>query len=431
MPSTVKKSYDVIIIGSGPGGALTARNLSQRGADVLLLEKGRSDKFTADTISQLPMLNAVFIDGFNTILRGITAGGSTMLYFGTAMPVPHEMFKKYGIHLEKSEKVMRAELPIQKLNDNLLSEHARHLTVAAEKAGFNWQPLPKMIHTDRIKPGYQPVTARWNAREPLTEAINNRISYLTEAEAQEILTTESRVSGVKYTRRGRVETASAPVVISAAGGVASASLFRQSSLPVSEGFFCDPLVGVMGASDHFRETFEPLPMLTGTHDSENGIMLTDMPLPWPIFSAFSLQTLRPDLIFKKKQTLTIMVKIRDELAGHIAENDRASRKLTPADRQLLDTGIRRAETIMHEAGVKKTSVTAVTSAHPGGSIRIGDRLDENLQSDIKGLYVCDASVIPEPWGLPPTLTLLSLADRLSAHLSGSATAAEAPAGAGL
>jgi choline dehydrogenase-like flavoprotein len=32
------------------------------------------------------------------------------------------------------------------------------------------------------------------------------------------------------------------------------------------------------------------------------------------------------------------------------------------------------------------------------------------------LFVCDASVIPESWGLPPTLTLLALADRLVAHL---------------
>jgi len=33
------------------------------------------------------------------------------------------------------------------------------------------------------------------------------------------------------------------------------------------------------------------------------------------------------------------------------------------------------------------------------------------------VYVCDASVIPEPWGLPPTLTLLCLGWRLGRMLA--------------
>jgi choline dehydrogenase-like flavoprotein len=39
------------------------------------------------------------------------------------------------------------------------------------------------------------------------------------------------------------------------------------------------------------------------------------------------------------------------------------------------------------------------------------------------LYVCDCSVIPEGWGLPPSLTILALGKRLSKHLAGPAMAA--------
>ena len=35
---------------------------------------------------------------------------------------------------------------------------------------------------------------------------------------------------------------------------------------------------------------------------------------------------------------------------------------------------------------------------------------------IGNLYVCDCFVTPEPWGLPPTLTLLSLGKRLAKHI---------------
>ncbi len=57
------------------------------------------------------------------------------------------------------------------------------------------------------------------------------------------------------------------------------------------------------------------------------------------------------------------------------------------------------------------------AAHPGGSVRIGEHVDTNLQTEYEGLYVCDCSVIADPWGLPPTLTLLSLAKRLAKHLA--------------
>ncbi|WP_081959611.1 GMC oxidoreductase [Aeromonas finlandensis] len=44
---------------------------------------------------------------------------------------------------------------------------------------------------------------------------------------------------------------------------------------------------------------------------------------------------------------------------------------------------------------------------------IGRHVDSVLRTDYKNLYVCDSSVIPEPWGLPPTLTLMCLGTRLA------------------
>ncbi|MBE9524746.1 MAG: hypothetical protein IMY76_06580 [Chloroflexi bacterium] len=45
-------------------------------------------------------------------------------------------------------------------------------------------------------------------------------------------------------------------------------------------------------------------------------------------------------------------------------------------------------------------------------------LDSNLKTEFNNLYVCDCSVIPEAWGLPPSLTLLALGKRLGMHLTG-------------
>jgi choline dehydrogenase-like flavoprotein len=40
-------------------------------------------------------------------------------------------------------------------------------------------------------------------------------------------------------------------------------------------------------------------------------------------------------------------------------------------------------------------------------------VNTNLETDIKGLFVCDASVFPESTGLPPILTITALAKRLA------------------
>jgi len=45
-------------------------------------------------------------------------------------------------------------------------------------------------------------------------------------------------------------------------------------------------------------------------------------------------------------------------------------------------------------------------------VPLGTMVDRGLQTATPGLYVCDASVIPQAWGLPPTLTLLCLGERL-------------------
>ena len=43
-------------------------------------------------------------------------------------------------------------------------------------------------------------------------------------------------------------------------------------------------------------------------------------------------------------------------------------------------------------------------------------LDTNLKSEIKGLYVCDASVFPEALDRPTVLTIIGLGKRLARHL---------------
>ena len=45
MENTLKKNYDVVIVGAGPSGAATARGLVNEGLEVLVLEKRKLPRY--------------------------------------------------------------------------------------------------------------------------------------------------------------------------------------------------------------------------------------------------------------------------------------------------------------------------------------------------------------------------------------------------
>jgi choline dehydrogenase-like flavoprotein len=61
-------------------------------------------------------------------------------------------------------------------------------------------------------------------------------------------------------------------------------------------------------------------------------------------------------------------------------------------------------------------VGPLRGTHPCATVRIGEMLDGNLQSEVENLYVCDASSFPEALDRPTVLTIIALAKRLSDHL---------------
>jgi choline dehydrogenase-like flavoprotein len=135
-----------------------------------------------------------------------------------------------------------------------------------------------------------------------------------------------------------------------------------------------------------------------------------------MYQAFAAQAGRIDRLFAHDRTLTVMVKIRDAIRGDVGPHW-VDKTLAPEDRQRFDAGIATARGILEAAGARHIFASHHFAAHPGGTVRIGHALDADLATATPGLYVCDASAIPEPWGLPPTLTLLCLGWRLGRRLA--------------
>jgi choline dehydrogenase-like flavoprotein len=121
----------------------------------------------------------------------------------------------------------------------------------------------------------------------------------------------------------------------------------------------------------------------------------------------------------KKNLIGIMIKISDSPSGIVYQNGKISKSVTEFDKNKLDQGIKIAKEILLKAGAEKDNilVTKPQGAHPGGTAAIGRVLDNKLQTEVKNLYVCDASVFPSSPGMPPILTIVALAKNLAKKLA--------------
>jgi choline dehydrogenase-like flavoprotein len=157
-------------------------------------------------------------------------------------------------------------------------------------------------------------------------------------------------------------------------------------------------------------------MAAGLHRMDDGLMLADMTLPKLLFQAFAAQAGHFGKLFGHAKTLTLMVKIPDTRSGRIGRRW-VNKPLSSDDRERLNQGSSLAGDILRGAGASEIFASRPFAAHPGGTAAIGEVVDSRLETAIKGLHVCDASVLPTPWGLPPTLTLICLAKRLASQIA--------------
>ena len=85
------QEFDAIIVGSGPGGAAVARELSKRKKRVLILERGGDAPPKEGFLAIGSILNNVPVGDALATARAITTGGTTAVYFAVADPPPLEI----------------------------------------------------------------------------------------------------------------------------------------------------------------------------------------------------------------------------------------------------------------------------------------------------------------------------------------------------
>ena len=404
----LQKEYDVIVVGSGAGGATVSKELSQNGKKVLILEWGSNEPLKGTFLQSAKM---IFIPGksllftnknMHVLLRGITTGGSSVFYCATAFDPPFDMLEAYGVDIKNEIEELKNEIPVKPLEDGLIGPMGNRIADSALDLGYPWQRINKFIFQDKCKTGCWrcaygcPYEAKWNARNFVEAAVKNGATLVNGAKVKKVLIDGNKATGVEFRKGFRTHRVHTPLVVISAGGIGSAEILKRSGMDrAGFDFFVDPLILATGSVKEIKEGKE-LQMQAGMHVKGEYVM-TDLALP-------------------KVPKLSIMVKIKDDLGGRITDSGGCRKELCKNDYRKINDGYSHAKKILENAGVRRVSKSMIFAAHPGGTVKIGDLLDSNLKTALENLYVCDCSVIPEAWGLPPTLTILGLGKRLSKHL---------------
>lgn len=386
-----------IVVGSGAGGGTVAKELSARGHDVLLIERGPAIQ------EQDALKHYANVDAGIKLMRVFCLGGTTTVSSGNGLRCLEAELKALGIDLSREFAEAERELGVAELPDELIGEGTLRIMDAARAIGFPVRKMPKFIDpTLCIRDGSCgfgcPTSARWSSTHSIRQAMKDGAKVITESKVEAVLTRHGEVAGVQCAGRKIADD----LVVLAAGALETPRLLRPLGLPTSP-LFADTFATIGGVCRGAGFN-DDVPM--GAYISFNGGLLM------PHYSR-QLLTLMQDqgLQVGPGDILGMMVKIRDEDAGMVGET--VVKGVTAKDAEFLAAGASIAGIILEEAGTDPGTfvVAPLRGPHPGGTARIGVTVDEKLETSVSGLYVADASVLPAAPGGPPILTIVALAKR--------------------
>ncbi len=269
---------DVVIIGSGAAGAVTAYELSRSGAKVVVLEAGpyiRSSEFQEHAPTALETLyedhgNQVNSTGDLTILQGKCIGGSTVVNAAACFRVPDQVLESWAEEHGLDELTAESLAPYFERVERNLSVHqnepqevnynGRLLIEGAAKVGIPASPISRNIKNCALS-GHCISGCKTDRKQsmlvtylPWASELGATIFSGTRAKTFEV--SGRRVTAVNAvatdpngnTRPVRVRSG---LVVVAAGAVQTPLLFQHNKIGNSSGqvglnFACHPSLAVFG-----------------------------------------------------------------------------------------------------------------------------------------------------------------------------------------
>ncbi|MGH7672633.1 MAG: GMC family oxidoreductase N-terminal domain-containing protein [Gemmatimonadales bacterium] len=247
-------SCDVVVVGSGAGGAVVAAELAARGKDVVVLERGgyaSEADFTHDERDALAQLydagglRATHDLGL-LILQGATLGGGTVVNYTTSFPTPEgvreEWAREHGLpHFTSREFTRSLDAVARRIgvNTDHATPSARDRVVIRGLARLGWHHglLPRNVRgcPQDEACGYCGYGCRRGAKQStlvtyLPDAAARGARIVVRCEVRRVRIEGGRATGVDALVGSRALTVRAPVVVVAGGAIHSPALLLRSGV---------------------------------------------------------------------------------------------------------------------------------------------------------------------------------------------------------
>ncbi len=396
-----------IIVGTGAGGAILAKELAENNLPVTILEKGPYIK-SKDAFN--------YYDKYNDSVDLLTTtciGGATIVSMSNMVRALDEELLDFDVDLSEAYEYVEKLVGVHQLDDSHIGKGTQAFLDAGRELGLETLKMPKAIREeDCIQCGKCafgcPADAKWSGKDFVDDAVDAGATLITEADVTDLIVEDGKVKGVKYIKDGKKEEIFADYVVLSAGAISSALILRTAGIDAGREIFFDPFVSVGGYIKDIN--FNTEVQMAGLIIGKNFVLS-------PHFSSFIRANI-PDDKVTDNDILSIMVKTADECKGYIDDDGQVYKTNTIQDIRYLAEGVATAGFVLEKAGVDPTTIgsTVYRGAHPGGTAPIGKLVDSNLETEIENLFVCDASVLPISPGKPPILTILALSKRLADYL---------------
>ena len=239
---------EVLVIGSGAGGAVSAATLAERGHDVLLVEEGSAlDTGNIATASPHAIAQLYRDGGLTPIMgtpniayvEGCCLGGSTEVNSAFWHRTPADCYRRWGEHvdgfceghLDPYFEMLESTLSVSSFGETEPPQSSRVFRRGIERMKWRYSEVPRCQRGDPGLSAFDPAHKQSMQRTYLPKAIGAGARLLSESRAVDLVHDSGRVNHVLIEQRGagslRVR---ADEVFVCAGAVQSAVLLRRSGI---------------------------------------------------------------------------------------------------------------------------------------------------------------------------------------------------------
>ncbi|HEX8205122.1 MAG TPA: GMC family oxidoreductase [Solirubrobacteraceae bacterium] len=454
---------DAVVVGTGAGGGVVAKELAEAGLSVAMLEEGEwveADELTARPRDISPKL---YRDGAQVITTGNVAiplplgravGGTTILNSATCYRTPPAVLERWGLwsseELEPWFRRVERIFNVCRVPREVAGRNAHVMERGADALGWSGEYLHRAargcIGSGVCAFGCPSGGKQHTGNTYVPLAWDHGATTFTGCRVTEVLVRDRRATGVvaRTAGGGRLRV-DAELVVVACGTINTPALLRRSGVKgTGDNLSIHPCSGVWAEFDEPVDQWKGVPQAYAVDEfAAEGIMLEGWAGP-PDMLALSLPEAGAEhrrLMRRARHVAQAGLMIRDSSRGRVRRIGGRTvirYDVSGEDARLLQRAVARAAELELAAGatavhlpvrgagpvrsardvrsfereVVRPGQLGLSAFHPLGTAAAGKIVDADLRvRGVDGLLVADGSVVPSALGVNPQLTIMALATR--------------------